>query len=138
MAAGGVGILAFVFYLAAAPRFSAVWREWRARYDASEGSARRALRRIAKTGDALATYRALEAWLHRLPRATEQEARGNVRFASLKQDLEQALFGTAARWTREKGVELGACADALRPPPGSARRTRREILPPLNPSAPSK
>ncbi len=98
LAVAVVGISAFAFYLLAVPRLASVWREQRERYETSEGSARRALRRIAKSGDALATYRALEVWLRRLPLAAKEEARSDIRFASLKQDLERTLFGAGAEW----------------------------------------
>ncbi len=135
MAAAGVGALALAFYLAA-PRLVLLWRRQHGRSEASEGAARRELRRIAKTGDALSTYRELEVWLHRLPLEAQQAMRGDVRFASLKQDLERALFGAGPEWTRARGVELALRAGAFRPGLRVLRSPRRAILPPLNPPAP--
>ena len=138
LAAAGFGVLALAFSLVAVPRLGAVWREQRARYEASERSGRRVLRRISKTGDALATYRALEVWLHRLPlRRGHRLCAATRALRSLKQDLERALFGAGDEWTRAKGVELCSRADALRPALRGFGLTRREALPPLNPSAPS-
>jgi hypothetical protein len=134
LAIAGVGALALAFYLAP-PRLVLLWRKRRERYEASEGWARRELRRIAKTGDALSTYRALEVWLHRLPQAADEAARGDVGFASLRRDLERALFGAGAEWTRAKGVKLASRADKLRRALRRRGLIRRVILPPLNPSS---
>lgn len=118
------------------PRMLAAWQALRKRYLGSEAHAGKALREIARTGEAAATYREFKTWLDRLPAGAAREIRSDPRLQSLIDELERHLFGRAGNWSRQKGTELAAIALNVR----AATRAQREpvppALPPLNPRSP--
>ncbi|MET0743253.1 MAG: hypothetical protein ABWY78_07785 [Microvirga sp.] len=112
------------------PHVREAWTAGSRRRASSEHAARRALARIARTGDAPATYRALTEWRSRMPRGEADVAAVH----DLQCRIERSLFsGRGEPWTPEQGRRL---ARALRSIPRSGRpRTPVASLPPLNPVA---
>jgi hypothetical protein len=98
----------------------------------SEAAARRALRKIAPEGDALATYAALTTWLRRLRPSVTVEAQSDPRFALLYDDLRRALFGDG-EWSSVRGIELATAVATLSRALARRQLSPREVLPPLNP-----
>ena len=130
VAAASVVVLSIVAFAARYgwPGARAAWHARRQARAASEHAARRALVRIARTGDASATYRALMVWRSRLPKGEGDDA--PVRH--LQTQMERSLFGGSGEpWTPEQGRTL---AQVVRSIPGYHQpRTRETALPPLNP-----
>lgn len=116
-------------------RFKAGWNALRQRSRSSEASARKTLERAAATGDAAGTYRALAAWLDRLPPEAADGVRADPRTRQLIEGLERALFGADASWSAACGAELSE-AVARRHRARRMSRTTANLLPPLNPAFP--
>lgn len=120
------------------PRLSALWRRREQRHLASEAFARKALRRIAGTGDAPATYRALVTWLERLPPNGNDASRRDNRLQPLIAQLERSLFGMGGGWSKQNGVELAELVARLQAPRRSGLLHASPPLPPLNPPQSSR
>ncbi|HEV7258897.1 MAG TPA: hypothetical protein VGN82_14045 [Bosea sp. (in: a-proteobacteria)] len=137
IAAGLIGLALLPIILWAGPRLTANWQHRRERHLKSEAYARKLLRTAAGTGDAAATYHALQAWLLRLPKEERAALRSRGRSDALLDQLERHLFGTGGSWSRSDGAELaGLLGDR-----DDARHQKRgalpSTLPPLNPASPS-
>ncbi|GAU83186.1 BatD family protein [Bosea sp. BIWAKO-01] len=111
------------------PRLITAWRSRRQRHLASEAFARRRLLRIAGSGDASTTYRALTAWLERL----SPENRDAVRREPLITQLERSLFGGKGSWTSQNGAELATLLARLPKTRTHVVAATSPPLPPLNP-----
>lgn len=120
------------------PRLSAPSCRRKQRHLASEAFARKTLRRIAGTGDALATYRALVTWLERLAPNDNDAARQHSRLQPLITQLEHSLFGTGGSWSKQNGAELAELVARLQTRQKSALLHASPPLPPLNPSQSSQ
>ncbi len=130
----GVAVLLGLFWLGRG-RLSRYWQRRQAAYRASEASARAALRRVAPTGDAAATYRALSTWLRRLPVPMQSAVRADPHLAALAGELERSLFGEGGAWSEYQGRELRyAVREASRAARRITVRAPRAALPPLNPT----
>ncbi|MGO4735775.1 hypothetical protein AB4099_04475 [Bosea sp. 2KB_26] len=135
MLGAALGLLLCVMFW---PRLNALWRRRRQRHLASEAFARKTLRRIARTGDAPATYRALVTWLERLASNGDDAARRDSRLHSLIGQLERSLFGTGSSWSKQNGAELAELIARLHTPPRSGHLQPSPPLPPLNPPESSR
>ncbi|WP_020493634.1 BatD family protein [Methylobacterium sp. WSM2598] len=132
-AAGALLGIALLLGIAAALRRRRVRR-----VDTSEATARSELRRVARSGDAPATYRALATWLARLPFSVRQRARRDPRLAPLADELERTLFGEGGSWSVDMGRQLRHVVPKVRKDLAKeATGTKRMDLPPLNPAAPA-
>jgi hypothetical protein len=131
--AAGLGGLLLVSVLAwLRPRWVEAQRHRRERYLNSEAFARKALRDVARTGDAPATYRALQTWLTRLPTSTRQNLDSRVQ--ALIAQLERSLFGDAEEWSRQSGAELATLARQAGRRSLGNQTVPASALPPLNPA----
>jgi hypothetical protein len=128
----GLVLASFALVLAALVAAAARWSAWRQRYAASDASARRTLCRIARTGDARETYRALLTWLGRLPPGVANSVRSDPRLQPAISALAATLFGTASIWSAEKGRDLAGQVMAVHRL-YSGSRHESSALPPLNP-----
>lgn len=121
-----------------APQLRGRWQSFRAALAASEGAAFAAFHRACSTGDARAAYRALLAWLDRLPTddlvptAEAFAARaGDPELAARLAALQAAAFGPRpAAWS---GPDLARSVTAARHALARGRRRTVDPLPPLNP-----
>ncbi|EIM25363.1 BatD family protein [Microvirga lotononidis] len=132
--AGLAAILATVVIAAwyGAPGARQAWLAWRQRRAASEKSARRTLRRVARGGDAAATYRAFAEWKTRLSPSQIEWVSRNEALGTAAAQLERSLFGPGGEpWTPERGWRLAEAAWSV--PNAHARVRRPCALPPLNP-----
>ncbi|MGO4675185.1 hypothetical protein AB4Z40_20010 [Bosea sp. 2YAB26] len=120
------------------PWLSSRWRRREQRHLASETFARKTLRRIASTGDAPASYRALATWLERLPPDGKDAARRDSRLQSLITQLEHALFGTGGSWSKQNGAELAELVAHFPTLKKGGLVHVSPPLPPLNPPPPSR
>ncbi|MCB8821983.1 hypothetical protein [Microvirga rosea] len=113
------------------PRVRDGWLAWQQRQATSEMAARRALCRVARGGDAVATYRAFAEWKTRLsPSQVEWVSQHHALAAAMQ--LERSLFGRGGEpWTPERGRRLAEAAWSV--PAVHARVRRPSALPPLNP-----
>jgi len=110
------------------------WHRQRERYLKSEAFARKVLRKAAGTGDAAATYRALQVWLARLPISVRQSFGQDARTTALVGQLERSLFGQGGSWSRQSGAELSTLAARVGRSQHDQRTEPWSILPPLNPA----
>jgi len=116
------------------PKLLALARERRRRFAESEASARAVLRRTAVGGDAAATYRALVAWLERLPPESCRAVRNDAQLGPLADRLERSLFRGDTAWSPQHGADLAREVGRLRPRLASAATAGATALPPLNPA----
>lgn len=124
-----IGVIAVRY---GAPRARQAWLARRQRHAASEKAARRTLRRIARSGDAAATYRALAEWKARLSPSQAEWAARHEALAAAAAQLERSLFGHGGEpWTADRGSRLAEAAWSI--PDVHARARRPSALPPLNP-----
>ncbi|WP_170850360.1 MULTISPECIES: BatD family protein [unclassified Beijerinckia] len=128
-----IGILLLVLWVRFWPRLATAGRQRRERYLNSETCARKALRKAAKTGDAAATYRALQIWLARLSSDARRDLAQNAPLLSLIDQLERSLFAQAGAWPGQCGKELAALVTRA----GRGKTAKKDIhaspLPALNP-----
>ncbi|ACA15732.1 conserved hypothetical protein [Methylobacterium sp. 4-46] len=104
----------------------------------TEATALSELRRVARSGDAPATYRALAIWLARLPSGVRRDARHDRRLAPLAGELERTLFGEGGSWSADAGRQLRNVVPKVRRDLAKeVIRAKRMDLPPLNPAAPA-
>jgi hypothetical protein len=130
---GACGVaLAVGLCFVAVPQIRLMIENRQQRRQDSEAAARRALRKIAPEGDALATYAALTTWLRRLRPSVTVEAQSDPRFALLYDDLRRALFGDG-EWSSVRGIELATAVATLSRALARRQLSPREVLPPLNP-----
>ncbi|MBB5764421.1 BatD family protein [Methylorubrum rhodesianum] len=115
---------------------SVLRRRWIRSVGTPEAKARSELRRIAPSGDAPATYRALATWLAELPSGVRPDTRNDARLAPLADELERTLFGKGGAWSSDKGRQLGDLVPTVvRDIETKAVGMKRADLPPLNPAA---
>lgn len=127
-----IGLLAVAVLVAVALSFVRLWRPWRERYRASAAFSRTLFLKVAMTGDAPATYRALRQWRDRLSRDDAASLTSDPGFAREYQRLLAAIFADTASWDRRSGRALSKAAASWRPPPNPDGLT--DPLPPLNPA----
>ncbi len=116
------------------PKLLALDRERRRRFAESEASARAVLCRTAVSGGAAATYRALGAWLERLPPESGRAVRNDAQLGPLADRLERSLFRGDTAWSPQDGADLAREVGRLRPRLTSAATAGATALPPLNPA----
>lgn len=131
--AAACALVSLAVFLSAAAMGRRRWLVWKQQYAASEASSRHALCKIAETGDAAATYRALQTWLNRRSPESTTAIGNDPRLRSSISDLDSALFGTAAPWSIRQGMDLAQKIRTRSPAP--LKREKSDMtLPPLNPS----
>lgn len=133
LAAGGVLVALALALVLMRARVAALWRQALLRHRSSEDAARRSLMRIAGTGDASATYRALALWLERLPGGERRRARSDGVLNDAVVALERGLFGSPSDWDRAAGARLAAAAGSFHGQHRLPASGRADPLPPLNP-----
>lgn len=129
---GGAGLVLALLLLRKCLRLA--WSALLEKRKASESAARQRVLRIAKTGDAAKTYRALASWRARLPASGQAMPREDRALGKCISDLERNLFAGDGLWDKRSGMALAQAVSAWRRTDLS-RRPAGGSLPPLNPSA---
>lgn len=114
-------------------RIAALREQAASRRRASEAAARRDLVKVAATGDAPATYRALMRWLECLPVEQQRRARADGGLGQAIAALERGLFGAGADWDRAAGANLAAATGDFHRQYRPSAQGAVGPLPPLNP-----
>ena len=116
------------------PKAHETWLAWQRRRAASEQAARRDLCRIARTGDAAATYHALGVWRSRTSPSEAEQITRHEKLRVLTVQLERSLFGHGGEpWTSQLGRALAQAVSSV--PTRTPRNPHGSALPPLNPVA---
>ncbi|MCU4179858.1 hypothetical protein [Bosea sp. BH3] len=108
------------------------WRIARERYWSSPAFSRRELTRVARMGDAVATYRTLAQWRLRLAPEDRILLDRGPAVRPLLARLERANFSSNGDWDADSGHDLARAVAGWAPPTASLGRT--VVLPPLNPA----
>ena len=116
------------------PKAHETWLAWQRRRAASEQAARRDLCRIARTGDAAATYHALGVWRSRTSPSEAEQITRHEPLRVLTVQLERSLFCHGGEpWTSQLGRALAQAVSSV--PTLTPRNPHGSALPPLNPVA---